>query len=790
LPKSYHHVVANLDERMSLDQQSQFFHILSHAKKQINLYTHSKEFAVDRLNLITGNKQTIHEIQDQLGLRDKVLAQLDAYQKMSSVLAKAWVNYFNEKETEKNPNLNLSAISVMEKAQNELADNIVSSQLLTTDDLNTFRIDHVKIKKHAKKYQLHKIVDEYIKADNPICKGELANIMMANLSQYFANFKKLNLDSRGIQQDAYQHQKKLMVAKLSLVDRKRIATLDAYFQHSQGAREMWSKILASSTGKTNNHLKKVAYSITRLRNQASFEIFKDLNEYRHLFDRLILNTEKLIEKHAKQHEMFIEQNVRRKEAFKTKDWRHMVHFEREQKLLNSIKANNNNFIKPSKKIYLDKELILREIMRNPELILSSLLGKEPNRKLSKHHQIRWGQKGAIVLYTNGKKCGQVRDWESGIHGDIISYIAKRTGKDWYDVLHEFGTSFNLNSDNISFKKFELTPKQKELNDKALIKELKRQEKNHQIARELWRNAQPIKGTPAETYLKKYRKITGNFDKLELKFHPKAIDYHYDAKGKFQSIVNRPALLVAAKNMAGSVVSVQCIYLHPKSHDKDISLPVPKRTIGSSFGFAAKVYSGGGDEVILAEGPETAASLIEAKPNANIYISLGNPINMSKYAYLATIHRTNKILIASDNDDANSGSKTWESVQAAAIELAKTGIEVSIAKPVAKKLVKLNFLNDKPFDFNDILRSGGSKAVEYNLNPNYIVDHFEKDTLERTQVGNKSTWEVRSISEKNYHGSQYEDENSPDRPKRELNNGARFIKDVQQSKNIKEIDIDL
>ncbi|MCD8573631.1 MAG: hypothetical protein LRY30_00360 [Gammaproteobacteria bacterium] len=111
--------------------------------------------------------------------------------------------------------------------------------------------------------------------------------------------------------------------------------------------------------------------------------------------------------------------------------------------------------------------------------------------------------------------------------------------------------------------------------------------------------------------------------------------------------------------------------------------------------------------------KSAASLINALPDANIYITLGNITNAGELDWLTEKHHTKQLYFAADNDGAY--GKSIEKIRDVAQKLhAQNKVECYFAKPhlpgkgVADKI-----------DFNDVLLEKGLSEVKRQ------VSHFEK-----------------------------------------------------------------
>ena len=115
------------------------------------------------------------------------------------------------------------------------------------------------------------------------------------------------------------------------------------------------------------------------------------------------------------------------------------------------------------------------------------------------------------------------------------------------------------------------------------------------ARRIWRDARPIAGTPAETYLD-YRSL--RTASSELRYHPRA------PHGPRPLTRFRPALIAAVRDESG-LVAVHRTFLEPAGH-RLAAIEAPRCGLGR-FGCGAVRLGGVAPRLGLAEGIETALS---------------------------------------------------------------------------------------------------------------------------------------------------------------------------------------
>ena len=363
-----------------------------------------------------------------------------------------------------------------------------------------------------------------------------------------------------------------------------------------------------------------------------------------------------------------------------------------------------------KKIYWDKDLVLADIKGQAEQIISDLVTEEKNPRLSRGTQLVWGKKnGSVRYHVSGPKEGQVNDYERNIHGDLIHYYAQRRDIDWYDALSDLANIAGINPNQAEFKPVVQSPEEIAKKEAQHLAELKRQQRVQQIAQKLWKESQPIKGTLVEKYLTQHRGMQFDLSQLDVRFHPNAPSYISHKEGEVRLGKPKPAMVIRFVNDQGELTAVQCTYLNRATADKDKMAFIKKNTIGLIGHSAGVIYRGGDDKAIIAEGCETAASLIPAAKNASIYITGGNMQKISHFKFIAESINSKILHIAADNDLSLS-APSWQSIEKGARQLAERGIQSLVSRPQS--------INNEKTDYNDILKAHGIDAVKDQFKPTY------------------------------------------------------------------------
>jgi hypothetical protein len=235
-------------------------------------------------------------------------------------------------------------------------------------------------------------------------------------------------------------------------------------------------------------------------------------------------------------------------------------------------------------------------------------------------------------------------------------------------------------------------------------------KKIRYARRIARESQPLQGTVAERYLREHRGIQGKLPST-YRFHPAV--WHFETERCY------PCLVVIAADEKQQNQAIQAIYLDETSANK-AKLEAPKLTHGNIQSAAVLVNAGRDNKTIaIAEGPETALSIVEANPELTVYATLGS----SNFQSVPLSKETKTLLFCADNDGKQTNSQN--KVKEAADYYAQKGIEVWQTLPSAIPGLK-------KVDFNDILKQQGKEAVRrYLENPTLLR---EAETIETLTAG--------------------------------------------------------
>ncbi len=479
---------------------------------------------------------------------------------------------------------------------------------------------------------------------------------------------------------------------MSVEDRKLYLEVKEYQTLSIQSAKAWKRGFAEAK---NGHAlvqqvknTQVAQAFTDQRNALAFKLTQNLPAYEPHLKALRIDTDKLA-------------RAASKHAIKQK---HLSTIEQSRTFLMS----QNTELKHES---YNADRISEALIDMGEGFYQKVLGDLYIKPKRQGHNIRLGSKGSFSITVSGSHQGAWHSFESGEGGYPIQLLMNANygyGLNFEDALKEGARIAGLSDSqakDITYKR-----KQKSLAEIEMEARLLAQEKEKKIetARYYCKTSLPIEGTVAERYLRETRKIES--DLSGFRYHPRVKDP--------QTERYYPAALIAAKNEQGRITAVQTILIDPYTLKK-ANVEVAKRTRGVISGSAALIHQGASNKLFIAEGPETAASLIKAVPDANIYVTVGNIRNSEHLGYLAKKHNTNTFYFAADNDGGN--LKPAQSLQKAAAKLEAQGIKCYKAMP---QLIGV----EKP-DFNDVIIHKGTEGVKAQLNTMHrIINESEKIDL--------------------------------------------------------------
>ena len=341
----------------------------------------------------------------------------------------------------------------------------------------------------------------------------------------------------------------------------------------------------------------------------------------------------------------------------------------------------------------DLERVLDELkpaLRNNIGRLAEALLGERNKKVSTKNVWRWGSKGSLAIHVAGKKKGACVNYETGWTGDPLDLIRDQRRVDFIEAV-KFGCRF------VGIKiDAQPAPEDPEAARKRQQKRIEEEaeaaadEANRiRIANQLWKAAEPITGTIAETYLKQERGIprpAGGW--------PDAIRFHPSSN----------AMILAGTDDAGAIRFVHRVHLTPdgckitKAEADARRLRDIKVTNGVTEGAYVRLPGDPKGPLLHAEGPETGLS---------VWVATGYETRILSGGITRSIPGTGRINVICRDDDKHQ-SPADKALKRANADWMREGLDVRIATPWPMRQ------QDKS-DFNDVIREAGIDAIRPRIN---------------------------------------------------------------------------
>jgi hypothetical protein len=254
--------------------------------------------------------------------------------------------------------------------------------------------------------------------------------------------------------------------------------------------------------------------------------------------------------------------------------------------------------------------------------------------------------------SDSGKGGHWIDFATGERGDLLDLIARARRLDAFrDVLAEARRFLSL---------------PQTVGNTSRANELPAPTRSPQAAQRLFASAKPIRGTIAETYLRR-RGLTDVPDLGALRFHPRC---YYRARHDAPS-ETWPALLAAVTDLEGTITGVLRTWLTRDGSGK-APLATPRRAMGRLAGHCVRFCKA--TEIMAAgEGLETMLALREVLPTMPMVAAL----SATHLAALILPPGLRRLYVARDNDRAG-----HRAVQALSARAMADGIEALVLVPHA------------------------------------------------------------------------------------------------------------
>lgn len=394
------------------------------------------------------------------------------------------------------------------------------------------------------------------------------------------------------------------------------------------------------------------------------------------------------------------------------------------------KPQQSTQVKFKEHVRLDNTIIMESLIANPEQTYRSIFG-EPKEVNSK--EMRYS--GGLIVSLKGPKAGFWYDFGKGIGGNPIQAIMQEKGLSFSEALKEASSISGIGA-----TKFQIVERITAFSHSSE----KEEAKNKQLsAQSIVAGGKSLKGTLAETYLKQHRGIQYP-ERLQMYYWPVGVKWKaFDDKGRLHEKTNQiPALLIPAHNEKGAVTGVQRVYLDKITAKKNTFMSTAKLSKGIIQGSGGIIQKGKKlGTVYLAEGPETAASIAMANPEATVIVSFG-VANFKNLGKLIKQQFPQEVVIAADND-LKSKNSAWDTTQKAKESLEKQGLNVRIISPHALK-------NKQKTDWNDVLQQNGLREVKAQLGLIHEAATIKDGVVSRNREAQHESEQImNSIEIKNY-----------------------------------------
>ena len=318
-----------------------------------------------------------------------------------------------------------------------------------------------------------------------------------------------------------------------------------------------------------------------------------------------------------------------------------------------------------------------------------LLG-EPNRKLSKPTQLRYGRNGSMAINTNN---GLWNSFEEGKGGNAFDLIKRELGiTDFKEVL-EFAKGFvGYQADSESM------PIKPKVHQKETAKN--KHDSKSDYAQQLVSQSQPLTGTAGEQYL--HNRGLFNIGQSDVRYI-RSLHATANSGNKTQT----PAIIAYTRDKQGGVNNAQVIRITPDGQ-KNMDVAIRKQTYGAINGRAVMLNHQGDKSVTyLVEGPETGFAILAANKKAQVLAVLGK----SNFKKIDLEQLADKVVLCLDNDGIK--TVTDDTIKDAIARIEQSGRQVHLIMPEGHKQ-----------DFNDVLQQQGQQALKHQVNKLITPQEFK------------------------------------------------------------------
>ena len=326
-----------------------------------------------------------------------------------------------------------------------------------------------------------------------------------------------------------------------------------------------------------------------------------------------------------------------------------------------------------------------------------VIGEKPTYRSGS--EIRFYPNQSLVVNIAGNRKGTYRSFSNETdRGDMIDLYKMVRGASPHDAF--LAACDYLGSTGVDLSANAIVPVRDRAKEEAEARE--QRDKKIRTANWIWNSASPTEGREEGLAYLRGRGITADIPPDVMRFRRLSPDDLEKMGATKAQIPADPvvAIVLRATNAQSETTAVQQILTCKGQKITKVSpdFPNPKRTNGDLTGSAVKLGSATPEQVILAEGPETAMSLFQASGKPT-WITLGT----SNYTTLQMPRTVKEVIVAADLEESGTGL-------AAALRAA----QFWDAAGVPKVGIALPRLRGNTGDFNDVLQESGQETVKASV----------------------------------------------------------------------------
>jgi hypothetical protein len=301
--------------------------------------------------------------------------------------------------------------------------------------------------------------------------------------------------------------------------------------------------------------------------------------------------------------------------------------------------------------------------------------------------------GSFCIHMSGPKAGRWNDFATGQHGDLIDLIALSLGCSLSDAVREARAILGLQTrDPAAIRAQEqAVARARAQRQAALADAAAEAERRARQAEGIWLSAAPdLLGTPVEHYL-----AGRGIDLRTLRCPPGAIRYHAALHHMAETVdpetgevittrAKLPGMVAAIVGRQGRIVAVHRTYLAIGANGRwrKADLPSAKKVLGDYRGGSIRLSNGigprggkdvplaqcrPGTRVYIAEGIETALSVVALRPEARVLAC----VSLSNMGAVLLPPNVAEVVLLSDGDTNDQARAAFEAAVAAHAQAGRT-----------------------------------------------------------------------------------------------------------------------